>query len=90
DVAVHAHPSAEAVRARRDQVKQFRERRHAGSVRAALHGLREECGRGEQHNLIPALVEVVRAGATLGEAVGVMREAYGHEYDPAGQLRSVI
>ncbi|MFQ5898253.1 MAG: methylmalonyl-CoA mutase [Candidatus Methylomirabilia bacterium] len=90
DVAIHPHPSAEAVRAHRGQLKQFRERRDADSVRVALHRLREECSKGEKHNLIPTLVEVVRAGATLGETVGVMREAYGHEYDPAGQLRSII
>jgi methylmalonyl-CoA mutase N-terminal domain/subunit len=59
-------------------------------VRAALRRLQGECAKGEHHNLIPALIETVRAGVTLGEAVGVMREAYGHAYDPAGQLRLTL
>ncbi|MBI5627548.1 MAG: hypothetical protein HY953_01405, partial [Candidatus Rokubacteria bacterium] len=42
------------------------------------------------HNLIPCLIDVVQAGVTLGEAVGVMREAYGHAWDPAGQLPSLL
>jgi len=52
--------------------------------------LRDEAGQGERPNLLPCLMDVVGAGATLGEAVGVMREAYGHAYAPAGQIRSVL
>jgi len=87
---VHPNPSAEAIRIRRDQIQRFRARRDTGAVGAALRRLREECHKGEQHNLIPILIRVVSAGATLGETVGVMREAYGHEYDPAGQLRAIV
>jgi len=90
EVAVHPNPSAEAIRIRRDQIQRFRARRDTGAVGAALRRLREECHKGEQHNLIPILIRVVSAGATLGETVGVMREAYGHEYDPAGQLRAIV
>lgn len=88
--AVHPNPAPGEVRERREQVRQFRERRDTPSVRTALRRLREECDKGEKHNLIPTLIDVVRAGATLGETVGVMREAYGHEYDPAGQLRPLV
>ncbi|MBI4590454.1 MAG: methylmalonyl-CoA mutase, partial [Candidatus Rokubacteria bacterium] len=90
EVAVHPNPSPEAVRARQEEIRRFRARRDTGAVTAALRRLREECHKGEKHNLIPALIEVVGAGATLGEAVGVMREAYGHEYDPAGRLRPIV
>ena len=58
--------------------------------RPSLRRLRDEAARGERHNLIPCLIDVVQAGVTLGEAVGVMREAYGHAWDPAGQLPSVF
>jgi methylmalonyl-CoA mutase N-terminal domain/subunit len=88
EVPVHPRPLAAEVQGRRERVAQFRARRDAGAVRAALSRLAEESRKGEHHNLIPCLIEVVRAGATLGEAVGVMREAYGHAYDPAGQLHS--
>lgn len=90
EVPVHARPSAEDVRARRAHVAGFRAGRDLAGVRAALQRLAAEARQGERHNLIPCLVDVVRAGATLGEAVGVMREAYGHAYDPAGLLRPWI
>ena len=90
EVPAHPRPSVEAVRARLDQLKRFRDRRDAASVTAALRRLRDEAARGERHNLIPCLIDVVQAGVTLGEAVGVMREAYGHAWDPAGQLPSVL
>ena len=90
DVPVHARPAPAAVQERLDQVRRFRERRDAGVVRGALRRLQDECGKGERHNLIPALVEAVATGVTLGEAVGVMREAYGHDYDPARQLRLAL
>jgi methylmalonyl-CoA mutase N-terminal domain/subunit len=90
DVPVHERPSAAEVRARLERLRRFRERRDADAVRAALRRLQDECARGERHNLIPALVETVRARVTLGEAVGVMREAYGHAYDPAGQLHLTL
>jgi len=86
DVPVHPRPAPADVAARRTAVARFRATRDAAAARAALGHLRDECARGEFHNLIPALVDAVSAGATLGEAVGVMREAYGHDFDPAGQL----
>ncbi len=90
EVPAHPRPSSTEVRARLDGLKRFRDQRDAGGVTAALRRLREEALRGERHNLIPCLIDVVAAGATLGEAVGVMREAYGHAYDPAGMIRSVL
>jgi methylmalonyl-CoA mutase N-terminal domain/subunit len=89
-VPVHPRPTPEAVARRRAAVRAFRERRHAGATAAALRRLRHECGRGEAHNLIPALVDAVAAGVTLGEAVGVMRLAFGHAYDPAGRLQPAV
>jgi methylmalonyl-CoA mutase N-terminal domain/subunit len=90
EVPAHPRPSAEEVRPRLERVREFRRRRDAGAVRAALLRLREEAGRGETHNLIPCLVDAVEAGVTLGEAVGVMRAAYGHAWDPAGRLPALI
>jgi methylmalonyl-CoA mutase N-terminal domain/subunit len=89
-VPVHPRPTPEAVAQRRAAVQHFRERRDAAAVGAAVRRLRAECGRGERHNLIPALIDTVRAGVTLGEAVGIMREAFGHAYDPAGRVRLAV
>lgn len=89
-VPVHERPSTAEVQGRLEQLRRFRERRDADAVRAALRRLQGECAKGERHNLIPSLIETVRAGVTLGEAVGVMREAYGHAYDPAGQLHLTL
>ncbi|MBI2061099.1 MAG: methylmalonyl-CoA mutase [Nitrospirae bacterium] len=37
-------------------------------------------------NLIPAMRDAVRYGATLGEVLGVVREGFGEPYDPMGVL----
>lgn len=62
-----------ALRASRDQ------RRH-GEALAAL----KKAAQGDQ-NLMPPLIEAVKAYATLGEICGVLREVFG-EYRPQGSI----
>ncbi len=54
-----------AVRARRDSAKH----------RAALDAVRAACADGS--NLMPRLVDAVKADATLGEIVDVMKSVFG-------------
>jgi len=61
------------------RLEHHRRERDAARVQAALATLRETCqGTG---NLMPPIIEAVRAYATLGEICGAMREVFG-EYRP--------
>jgi methylmalonyl-CoA mutase N-terminal domain/subunit len=66
------------------RVQEVRARRNAAEVAARLAEL-ERRARGSE-NLMPALLEAVRAYATLGEICDVLRKVFG-VYDEAGQVR---
>jgi methylmalonyl-CoA mutase, N-terminal domain len=53
----------------------LRKSRDAATVEAALGAVREAARAGE--NVVPACVEAVRAYATVGEVVGVLRDVHG-------------
>ena len=40
----------------------------------------------EGRNVVRATIEAAKAYATMGEVVGVIRMAYGYDYDPLGQI----
>jgi len=40
----------------------------------------------EGRNVVRATIEAAKAYATVGEVVGVVRMAYGYDYDPLGQI----
>jgi methylmalonyl-CoA mutase N-terminal domain/subunit len=61
------------------RLERLRRGRDAGAAGAALDRLRE-CAAGTE-NVLPALVACARAGATLGEMAGAMRDVFG-EYQP--------
>jgi methylmalonyl-CoA mutase N-terminal domain/subunit len=67
---------------REDKIKKLRETRDKRKTKDALENLREVAGKGEGHNLVPLMMESLRAKATLGEILGVIREANGASYDP--------
>jgi methylmalonyl-CoA mutase N-terminal domain/subunit len=54
-------------------------RDHAGVV-AVLDELETVCRAGA--NVMPALVDALRADASMGECIGVLRECYDRPYDP--------
>jgi methylmalonyl-CoA mutase N-terminal domain/subunit len=57
------------------RLEAFRSRRDAAKVEVHLDGVRA-AARGTE-NLMPAFVEAVDAGATLGEICNVLREVFG-------------
>ncbi len=57
---------------------ELRSKRSGEAVNAALAHLRAVCG--SQENVMPAILDAVKAYATLGEICGVMREVFG-EYE---------
>ncbi len=65
----------EAERAQTERLARVRSQRDEGAVRAALSRLEDVCGDGE--NLMPPIVEAVKAYASVGEICGVMRSVFG-------------
>jgi methylmalonyl-CoA mutase N-terminal domain/subunit len=62
------------------KLARLRRERDGGAVARALAGLRD-AARGTE-NLMPAVLEAVRAYATLGEMAGVLREVWGEHKEP--------
>jgi methylmalonyl-CoA mutase N-terminal domain/subunit len=67
-----------------DEIRTWREARDRTSVVAALGGLEDTCRGGR--NVMPALVDALRAQASMGECIGVLRECYGRPFDPLNCL----
>ncbi len=61
-----------------DKLRTLRAERSATAVRSALDDVRRAAGTSE--NLMPPIIEAVKAEATIGEICGAMREVFG-EYD---------
>ncbi|MEE4354627.1 MAG: methylmalonyl-CoA mutase family protein [Desulfatiglans sp.] len=68
----------ESAREKIEGLEKLRQRRDKEKVRASLAAVRE-AARGEQ-NLMPSLIEAVKAYATLGEICKALREVFG-EYN---------
>ena len=54
--------------------------RDAGKVRSALEVLRREAR--ENKNLMPATIQAVKAYASAGEIIQVLKEVYGEYEEP--------
>ncbi|MDQ6747263.1 MAG: methylmalonyl-CoA mutase family protein, partial [Candidatus Dormibacteraeota bacterium] len=65
-----------------EKLNRFRAQRDAGSVEASLAGLRVAASN-PTADLMPPILDAVRAYATLGEISGVMREVFGEYRAPA-------
>ncbi len=63
------------------RVRAFKEARDQAAAKARLEDVRTACKNGG--NLMPVLMDAVRAGVTLGEVCDVYREEFGVYHDPA-------
>jgi (2R)-ethylmalonyl-CoA mutase len=69
----------------RADVATWRRGRDGAAVRRALADLRRAAGdAGRQSNVMPATIELARAGGTTGEWAGVLREVFGEFRAPTG------
>src|SRR5882672_315578 len=64
-----------------ERVRSVRAKRDAGKYETAIKALRDACM--SDKNLVPFVLDAVRAYATLGEISDVFREAYGVYREPA-------
>jgi methylmalonyl-CoA mutase N-terminal domain/subunit len=67
-------------KAQHQRLRDLRARRHERAVTAALKGLQQAAGKDD--NLMPGILEAVRAYATLGEICDALREVYGEYREP--------
>ena len=74
------HIDFEAEQRQIERLKTYKASRNEQAWNAAMERLRSCCQ--EQKNVMPALIDGVEAGITLGEACGVYREVYGEYRDP--------
>ena len=72
---------AEQERRHLERLTRTRAERDAGAHASALTRLREEAIRGDV-NLMPAIIEAVRAYATVGEMCNLLRVVYGEYKEP--------
>ena len=70
------------------RVRRIRETRDKDKWREALTRLEERARMGDKENLMPPIIEAVKANASIGEILGTIRQVYGHSYDPFGILES--
>ena len=64
-----------------ERLKALRERREARRVREALERLKEAAAK-EDENLMPPILEAVKARATVGEICDALREVFGTYEEP--------
>ncbi len=72
--------SAEVEREQAQRLAAYRRQRAGDATERALDDLRRACE--GQDNLMPAIIDAVRAEATLGEICGAMKEVFGIYREP--------
>jgi len=63
-----------------ESLREFKKSRDISKVKNSLRALHKVAEQGD--NLMPVTIETVRAGGTLAEVSGVIRQANGLPYDP--------
>lgn len=66
---------ADLVTRHRERTRQYKSDRNDSAVQAALHKVRTQAE--SEENLIPGIIEAVKAKCTLGEIANVFREIFG-------------
>ncbi|MFW6113324.1 MAG: methylmalonyl-CoA mutase family protein [Actinomycetota bacterium] len=66
-----------------DWIKEYKERRDPAPLEEAVRELHRKAGT-EGENLVYAVIDAMEVGATMGEIAGILRMAYGADYDPFG------
>ena len=80
--------SDEAAKIQIENLKELRKTRDNDRVKKSLLKLRSVAEKKSNENLIPHILDAVKAYATIGEINGTIREAFGYHYDTMGVLTS--
>ena len=79
----------EPYRERAEKIKEYKRNRDLNQMKAVLHDL-FQISKSENENILPAIITATKAGATMGEIAGVLRQAYDYPYDPHGLIESPV
>ncbi len=86
EVRVHRIPM-ETAQTQIETISKLKKNRNNQKVEERLKRLRDAAGE-KKENLIPYMIDSLKAYATLGEIMGTVREAYGYDYDPLHAIAS--
>ncbi len=86
EVRVHRIPM-DTAKTQIETIRQLKKNRNNQTVKDRLKRLRDAAGE-KKENLIPYMIDSLKAYATLGEIMGTVREAYGYAYDPLDAISS--
>ena len=70
------------------ELKAYRAERDQQALLASLQRLHDVVQSDE--NMLEAVLECTKVGATMGEIAGILRQAWGTPYDPYGYLESPL
>jgi methylmalonyl-CoA mutase N-terminal domain/subunit len=68
----------------------WKKTRNMAPIEAAVRRLHTDASKGDRYNLMPAIIDAVKAYATAGEIIGVIRLARGLDYDPFKLIRCPV
>jgi methylmalonyl-CoA mutase N-terminal domain/subunit len=80
--------SGEAAKTQIEGLRELRKTRDNEKLKETLMKLREVAERKSVENLLPFIIDAVKAYATIGEINGTIRETFGYHYDTMGVLNS--
>lgn len=87
DTVIDVHRVPKGVTAgQKKRLRTLRKTRDAKQHRKTLREMYEAAREDKKHNLIPFMMDAVKAGATMGEIMGVLRMAWDMPYDPLEKL----
>jgi len=68
------------------RMEEWKKTRNMGLIEESLSQLYEDARKDDKYNLMPSIIEAVKAYATAGEVVGVIRKGRGLSYDPFNMI----
>jgi methylmalonyl-CoA mutase N-terminal domain/subunit len=68
------------------RMEEWKRARDMPLIREKLARLHSDAGKEDRYNLMPSIIEAVKAYATAGEIIGVIRMARGLSYDPMAMI----
>ncbi len=68
------------------RMEEWKRTRNLPLIEERLTQLHSDAKKGDTYNLMPSIVEAVKAYATAGEVIGVIRQARGLSYDPFNMI----
>jgi methylmalonyl-CoA mutase N-terminal domain/subunit len=67
-------------------MEEWKKTRNMPLLKGSLAQLHEDAKKEDRYNLMPSIIEAVKAYATSGEIIGVIRQARGLSYDPFNMI----